>query len=263
MPIHLNKKLQTLTQLDKQVKLSFEDGSAHSASIVIGADGIHSAVRTAIFDNTKKRIAKQICWRGIVKTRIPERYQTELNEIWGSGKRFGFVHINQEEIYWFALANYKQNYQTEYANISLSELFSDFDPLIAQIITATNKTDILTNEMMDLKPIPKWHDQHVCLMGDAAHATTPNMGQGACQAIESAYVLANCLSEHKTPTTAFTQFQKIRKATAIKVVNNSWILGKVAHLENSLGISLRNNIMRLTPQILTQKQATKVYQLKY
>ncbi len=261
--IHLHKNLDTLTQSGDQVNLSFKDGTTHQSNIVIGADGIHSAVRTSIFKDTKKRIAKQICWRGVVKTSIPKKHQQELNELWGKGQRFGFVHINKDEVYWFALANYKQNYRTEYAHVNIAELFANFNPLVTQIICATNKNDILTNEMMDLKPIPKWHHQNVCLLGDAAHATTPNMGQGACQAIESAYVLAKCISEEKTTEAAFIQFQKTRKTTATKIVNTSWTLGKVAHWENSIGILLRNKLMRLIPQSLTQKQAIDIYQLDY
>ncbi len=261
--IHLNKKLKSLSQTNDEVNFIFEDGTAYTSNILIGADGIHSVVRKSIFDNTELRIAKQACWRGIVKIDIPKKYQTELNELWGKGKRFGFVHINENEVYWYALANYKTDYEKEFSNINLEELFSNFSPLIKKIISKTENNDIIFNEMIDLKPISSWYYKNVCLIGDASHATTPNMGQGACQAIESAYVIAACLSTEKNIQTAFYKLEKIRKKDAKKIVKTSWTVGKMAHLENRFGIFLRNNIMRLMPKILIEKQSTSIYKLNY
>ncbi len=263
IPIHLNKKLSSLSQSSIKINLSFEDGTTHTSTIVIGADGIHSAVRQAIFDNTKIRIAKQICWRGIAKINIPQKYKTELNELWGKGKRFGFVHINQDEIYWYALANYKNNYKKEFKNMELNTFFTDFHPLIGKIISSTAKNNIITNEMADLELLPTWYFKNVCLLGDSAHATTPNLGQGACQAIESAYVLSNCLSQEKEVETAFKNFETIRKKKAVKVVDTSWKIGKIAHLENTIGISLRNFVMKITPGAIAQKQTSHLFELNY
>ena len=98
--VFLNKKLKSLSQTSDEVNFTFEDGTSYSSNILIGADGIHSVVRKSIINNTELRITKQVCWRGIVKIAIPKKYQTELNELWGKGKRFGFVHINENEVYW-------------------------------------------------------------------------------------------------------------------------------------------------------------------
>jgi len=261
--IHSHKKLKSLIQTEEDVNFTFEDGTSYSSNILIGADGIHSVVRKSIFNNTELRIAKQVCWRGIVNIDTPEKYQTELNELWGKGKRFGFVHINENEVYWYALASYKTDYEKEFSNVNLEELFSSFSPLIKRIIAKTVKSNIIINEMMDLKPISNWHYKNVCLIGDAAHATTPNLGQGACQAIESAYVLAECLSTEKNVQLAFQKLEKIRKRNAQQIVKTSWSVGKMAHLENRFGIFLRNNLMRFIPSRLTEKQSTSTYKLNY
>lgn len=261
--IHLNKKLQSVHQENNKVSIRFEDGTLQTSDILIGADGIHSMVRKSIFSNTKIRIAKQVCWRGIVKIAIPKSYKTELNELWGKGKRFGFVHINENEVYWYALANYKKDYQKEYSNTNLEELFSSFNPLIKKIIVNTNKSYIIFNEMIDLKPISTWYKNNVCLIGDAAHATTPNLGQGACQAIESAYVIAECLATEKNAQKAFKKLEKIRKNTATQIINKSWSIGKMAHLKNNFAIFLRNSIIKLMPKKISEKQSTAVYKLNY
>lgn len=261
--IHLNKKLKSLNQKNDEVNFTFEDETSYSSNILIGADGIHSVVRKSIISNTELRIAKQVCWRGIVKIDIPEKYQTELNELWGKGKRFGFVNINKNEVYWYALANYKTDYKEEFSNGNLGEIFSNFNPLIKKIISKTEKSNIIFNEMMDLKPISSWHHKNVCLIGDASHATTPNLGQGACQAIETAFVIAECLSTEKNIQSAFKKLEKIRKKNAENIINTSWTVGKMAQLESKFGILLRNNLMRLIPKKLTEKQSTSIYKLNY
>ncbi len=263
VPIYLDKKLQFVKQAHDHVSFTFKDGTSYTTNVLIGADGIHSVVRNSIFKETTLRIPKQICWRGIVKIDIAEKYSTELIELWGKGKRFGFVHINPKEVYWYALSNYKEPYKTAFKNVDLAALFTDFSPLVRRIITATNKNDIIRNEMMDLKPITHWSFKNICLLGDAAHATTPNMGQGACQSIESAYVLAHCLAEEKNIELAFENYQKIRKTTAIKVINTSWNIGKIAHIKNGLTLFLRNSFMRMAPKKLMKKNAYSFLKLNY
>ncbi|MCF6351792.1 MAG: FAD-dependent oxidoreductase [Cyclobacteriaceae bacterium] len=259
--LHLDKKVKIVTQSNNGAEIQFEDGTKHSAEVLIGADGIHSNVRKSIFEHTELRIAKQICWRGITEIEISDKYQTELNELWGKGKRFGFVAIENNRYYWYALTNYKKNYKEEFKEVDLVEFYSDFNPLIGQIIKSTPKENILTHEMADLKPIPAWYNKKVCLLGDSAHATTPNLGQGACQAIESAMVLANCLAKHKTTGNAFAAYQNTRIKKAINVVNTSWRIGKMIHLENSFAIKLRNLILRIIPEKIVAKQNAPIFKI--
>jgi len=268
--VHLGKRLANVEQKEGKVYISFEDGSTYETAILIGADGIHSKVREAILGHSQLRNAKQHCWRGIAKVALLEEvtrqltdYKTSLNELWGKGSRFGFVRINPDEIYWFALTNQKKDHTIALDKRDIHFLFKNYDPLIAKIIGATSANEILYNQMIDLKPLKTWHNQQICLLGDAAHATTPNMGQGACQAIESAYVLATCLSKTSNPIAAFSQFEKIRKKKAIQIVNRSWQIGKMAQLERSWKIQLRNQLMRSIPNKITEKQFTGIYELNY
>ncbi len=258
--IHLNKKLKSLEQNNGNVNLVFEDGTSHNATLVIGADGIHSNVRKSIFKNTELRDAKQVCWRGISKARIDKKYKKELNEIWGKGNRFGFVHITPEEVYWFGLIN-KDKFKSK--DEDLQQIFSDYPQTVKNIIAETDKKEILCNEIWDLKPIDKWYNGNVCLLGDAAHATTPNLGQGACQAIESAMALSICLKEENNIETAFYKYQLIRKEKANYVTKTSWLLGKMAQSNNSIICILRNVITKLTPKFITEKQSEKILKLNF
>jgi 2-polyprenyl-6-methoxyphenol hydroxylase-like FAD-dependent oxidoreductase len=263
--LHLGKRLKYIEEYKDTIHLHFEDGMSHEANILIGADGIHSVVRNLFFPKTEIRNAHQVCWRGITKMKLPAKFHHELNESWGKGTRFGIVPLKDGEVYWFALANYKNDFRTEFQEADLGEMFSDYDPIIAKIIHSTPTDKIIINEINDLKPIKKWHTNKVCLIGDAAHATTPNMGQGACQSIEDALALSVCLEKEKEKDIekAFSNFQKLRIKKANGIINQSWQIGKMAQIENSFGRKIRNSIMKLTPDFLGEKQSAKIFELNF
>lgn len=255
--IKLSKKLSGIEK-GSPFKLTFEDQTTIESKIVIGADGIKSVVRNQLFEKSILRDANQICWRGICEIDLPSKYHNELNEAWGKGKRFGFVKISDSKVYWFALTNSKNINAKE---VVLTEMFSDFHPDILEIIAATNKEQIIINSIFDLKPIKKWYDENICLIGDAAHATTPNLGQGACQAVEDAYTLGKLIDSGLTIEGCFEEYQNVRQKKVNTVVSTSWKIGKMAQLENSFAIWTRNIMMRNFPKSANKKQIDKLFNL--
>ncbi len=262
-PMQMGKKLKTLQQKDGLIDLEFEDGTNHQTDLLIGADGVHSAVRRAIFPEAKERSAKQICWRGITNFDLGKEQAHNVREAWGCDERFGIVPIGENQVYWFACAGYKKDSKKEFEGKSIESVFKKFHPLIGEIIRSTPSEVIITADLGDLKPIPTWHQGNICLMGDAAHATTPNMGQGANQAIESAWVLSDCLSNKKDRLKAFEKYQKIRQSKANMVVNTSWKVGKIAHVSNPILAKLRNALFYATPDFLARTQMKKLFDLSY
>lgn len=255
--INLSKKLAKIEK-NEIYKLTFEDNSTLESKVVIGADGIKSVVRNQLFKPSTLRNAKQKCWRGICEIDLPVQYHHELNEAWGKGKRFGFVKISAAKVYWFALTNSKNN---DSEGVNLEEQFAEFHTDILKIIAATTSDQIISSDIIDLKPIEKWSSENVCLIGDAAHATTPNLGQGACQAIEDAYVLGRVIDGNTSIAGAFKEFEKIRRKKALKIVDTSWKLGKIAQLENNVAIWLRNSLLSVLPDSANRKQMDMVFKL--
>lgn len=255
--IHFSKRLCKIEKL-APFRLSFDDNSTIESDLVIGADGINSVVRNQLFKPSFLRNAGQVCWRGICDMDLPEKYHTELNEAWGKGRRFGFVKISNRKVYWYALANSKNITSSE---TDLTDLFREFHADILQIINATHKDHIHLSEISDLKPIDRWQDENVCLVGDAAHATTPNLGQGACQAIEDAYVLGKLLDTGIAIEHTFKEYEKLRRKKAHTIVNTSWAVGKMAHLENDVAIWLRNLAMKNLPASANRKQMDMIFNL--
>lgn len=186
---------------------------------------------------------------------LPAKYQSELNEAWGVGHRFGFVSLSPKTVYWYALVN--RGLDDEEQGLSV---FDDYHPVVSDIIANTPVDRVLESDIKDLKPMASWIKDRVCLLGDAAHATTPNMGQGACQAIEDAYVLSHCMAHSSVPQ-AFMQYQSLRIKKAQKIVNMSWRLGQVSQWQNPLAAKLRNFVMRSVPPSVNARQMKSIYRL--
>ncbi|MEX0273043.1 MAG: FAD-dependent monooxygenase [Flavobacteriaceae bacterium] len=254
--LKLNCTLKTIKQKDDGFLLGFEKGDFVTSKTLIGADGLHSTVRKLLFKKGTIRNPRQICWRGIAPYALPHKLQHELNEAWGQGNRFGFVKIGAEHVYWYAVQTISP--QQTYSVNALETYFKDYHPLIGELLQQTPKATIHTAQIEDLRPLPTWWQGNACLLGDAAHATTPNLGQGACQAIEDAHILSECLSQcnvHK----AFSEYQRLRKPKAHRVVNASWSLGKMAHWRHPVAIGLRNQLMKSMPAAFNRRQSERIF----
>lgn len=258
--IHLGHELLQVEKDQSEYILQFKNDVSLRSSQLLGADGLNSIVRQSLFSASTIRNAKQVCWRGVTDFTLPRQYQNELNEAWGKGDRVGFVQIAPNKAYWYALKSFRQDPE-EFPLEEINAYFSNYHPVIRELIQSTPLQNIHTAVISDLAPITNWHQGNVCLLGDAAHATTPNMGQGACQSIEDAYILSECLAKYKL-NQAFAEFQRLRRPKAHQVVNTSWRLGKIAHWQNPLAIMLRNQLMRITPESISQKQSDRIFQLE-
>ena len=253
--LHLNKKVIDFKMGIKN-EVVFSDGDERTFDIVIAADGIHSIIRNKAFSKSIIRNPNQTCWRGISNTMLPMKFHTELNEMWGEGSRFGFVKISRDEVYWYAL-------HSSHKRLEKSDLlahFEDYDPIVSNVISKTELDKMFQSEILDLKPIPSWFKNNVCLLGDAAHATTPNMGQGACQAIEDAHIISHYISKYD-PAIAFSKYESLRKAKADMIVDMSWRLGSISQIQNPFFRAFRNFAIRAIPRKYNIKQSEKIYQL--
>lgn len=260
--IHCGKKLQKVEADEKGVQAFFEDGTSTTGDILIGADGIHSAVRQQLVPSARIRYAGQTCWRGIAPISLQAPLEKACVETWGKDYRFGLSVISDTEVYWFAVAKAPEGQRDEgNRKAKLTKMYADFGDPIPAIIAATPETRIIRNDISDLKPIPKWYQGRVCLIGDAAHATTPNMGQGGGQAVEDAWFLSQILKEESQPEVAFKRFQEKRRKKVDQVVRTSWQIGKIAHLP--FGQGLRNFLLRKAPKALAEKQMLALYNIDY
>ncbi len=257
--LHTGYLLEQITRGEDDYQLQFANNKTVHSTLIIGADGIHSKARQAIFPESEIRNTNQICWRGVAEYQLPDAYQHQLIEAWGKGERFGFVKIASNTVYWFAVKSFKPG-KAELGSEQLTDYFNYFNPMVNEIIEATPVNQIHAAPLTDLKPMKEWHKGGICLIGDAAHAMTPNMGQGAGQSIEDAHILSQCLGLFN-PHEAFERYQDLRLKKVTQIINRSWQIGKIAHLSNPVAVFLRNQLLKLTPDSVNTKQTEMIFEL--
>jgi 2-polyprenyl-6-methoxyphenol hydroxylase-like FAD-dependent oxidoreductase len=254
--LSLGKVCIDFKQTSSGIKLFFQEGTSAEADYVIASDGIHSVFRKKLLPNSLPRYAGYTCWRAVIEYAPANFDRDQTSETWGPGARFGIVPLSHNRLYWFATLNAKPQDQKlkSYTTKDLLKQFQFFHHPIPEIISNTKEEQLIWSDINDLEPINQFAFNNILLLGDAAHATTPNMGQGACMAIEDAATLANSMERIKNVEGAFRQFEKKRIERTTKIVNTSWKLGKISQLTNPLLMSLRNVAIRATPSRVAAKQ---------
>lgn len=239
---------------------TFADGFTIRPDLLIGADGLNSRVREALGLNAPLRDPRQICFRGLCERRGLDFDGDKFFESWGDGKRFGFVDVGTDGVYWFLTLNRDRvQVPDERCHDWLVEQFRGWWRPIPDIIEATPEDRLIRSDLADRPPVPLWHRHRAVLLGDAIHPTTPNMGQGAGMAIESAAVLARCLASHADVDRAIEAYERARKPRTASITQRSWRIGRLATWSNPLAVGLRNLLLNSVPDRLGQREAQAMF----
>lgn len=260
-----DKQCLTVSSSVNGAEATFRDGTKVYGEFLVGADGIHSRVRESIFPDSPLRYSGQTCWRGVSNITLPQKLLMQLTEVWGSGLRFGFVQIADTQVYWYATRREDAGGIDDSTNIKqqLIDLYRDFLDPVGEIIFQTNPSSIIRDDISDLSPLTSWFSNSVILVGDAAHASTPNLGQGGAQAIEDSWVLAEKIATCETLQNAFESFQVSRFAKVKKIVNVSWQIGKATNISNKTVCKVRNTLFRCVPPFVANQQSRSIYDVSY
>jgi 2-polyprenyl-6-methoxyphenol hydroxylase-like FAD-dependent oxidoreductase len=262
--VQLGKSAVDFSQHEGGVTILFGDNTSVQADYLIAADGIHSIVRTKLLPESRPRYSGYTCWRGVTNGFPAGMDMNETSETWGPGRRFGVAPLTKDRVYWFATLNTSaQNPRMRAASLeTLKEVYRDFHFPVLQLLSITREDQLIWGDIIDLKPIKKFAFGRVLLIGDAAHATTPNLGQGACMAIEDAAALSNALTTYE-PEEAFRKFEAHRIQRTTSIVNQSWRFGRVAQLDNRLLMALRNGVFRMVPASTLRNQLKELYDVSF
>jgi 2-polyprenyl-6-methoxyphenol hydroxylase-like FAD-dependent oxidoreductase len=241
---HYGHECVAVEALDTRPRVRFANGHADEADVVIGADGIKSVVRTAALGPDEPRYSGYTCWRGI----CPRPAGVEpgyVGEWWGRGKRIGVTTLTGDRVYWWATENAPPGGREPDDRAHLATAFADWaDP--APILFATTPADhIFRNDIIDRPPNRPWSKGRAGLIGDAAHSTTPNLGQGGCIAIEDSVVLARHLATNSNPIGALEAFAAERFPRTSGVNRESWKFGRLGQKEGRLTCWFRDTMIGL------------------
>jgi len=238
--IQFDKRVKTLTQNDAGVHVQFEDGSESSFDVVVGADGIHSRVRTALFGEEKPRFTGVVSFRSVVPTeRVKHVPEVEaFTKWWGPNPQSQIVTfpLNQgKDTFIFATTGqdswHEESWTSEGDVNELRGFYKDFHADARALLEACDTT--LKSALYERDPLPQWSVGTVTLLGDASHPMLPFMAQGAGMAIEDAVVLGRALagvSSRAQAVGALQRYEKTRQERTAKIQigsrGNQWMKGQ-------------------------------------
>jgi 2-polyprenyl-6-methoxyphenol hydroxylase-like FAD-dependent oxidoreductase len=214
--IHLGHRLIRLGNRADRTEAWFENGTQIAADVLVGADGIHSTVRAALFGEEEPRFAGCVAYRGLVPVeRIVDLGLEIGSQSWvGPGAHFVHYFVSRGELLnfvgWTEHDSWNREDWTDRATIERAlAAFEDWHPQVRRIIAAAETCFIWA--LFDREPLPRWSVGHATLLGDACHPMYPFMGQGAAQAIEDGASLAACLAAGASdPAEALQHYERLR-----------------------------------------------------
>lgn len=263
--VRLGVTVTALEDTGSEVRVTFSDGTQGAYELVVGADGIHSTVRALCFADAgaQVRYAGYTCWRFVTDN---VAHFEGMVEQWGAGRRAGVVSLKNDRVYVFLTENGPAAGvdPTERRHPHVAAKFSRFEGPARPLLDRLAQDDgvaLLRHDIAELDG-QVWRKGRVALLGDAAHATTPNLGQGAGMAIEDALALGLCLegkSAADVPT-ALAAWEAQRAPRVAAVVNNSRRIGAIGQWSNPVAAGMANLLMKLTPASVGRKSMQALVQ---
>lgn len=194
--IQLGKKMVSIEDKGQHVEIGFQDGSTVSAALLIGADGTHSMTRQYVLGKqVERRYAGYVNWNGLVEISEDLAPAQQWTTFVGEGKRASLMPVAEHRFYFFfdvPLPAGLENQRSEYKTL-LKQYFSGWCPQVQRLIDSIDEQKTNRVEIHDIEPFTQFYKGRVVILGDAAHSTTPDIGQGGCQAMEDAVYLARAL----------------------------------------------------------------------
>jgi 2-polyprenyl-6-methoxyphenol hydroxylase-like FAD-dependent oxidoreductase len=247
--LHTGAALEEFVDDGTRVWARFTGMGEVEGAALVGADGLRSTVRRLLLDDGEPVYRGYPVWRGVAEGMGELPGADELTETLGAGQRFGTVPIGGGRVAWWAAANEPRGTEDGGTKAKLLRMFAGWHAPIPQLLEATPADAFLKNDTFDRPPRRGWSRGRVTLLGDAAHPTTPNMGQGGCMAIEDAAVLAGCLARTPELAAALADFERRRFRRVAGIVRHSLHYGAMAQWKHPAAVCLRDTLFRISPAL--------------
>ena len=234
------------SESDAGVDVVLADKTSVPGSVLVGADGLRSAVRRQLLDDGPPRYRGISAVRGIgpAPARWPDGFIA-----YGRGLILFAAAVGAEQVYWVASIRAREGYWPakgrRAAHAELMRRLAEWDPDLTGVVAAADLNDLVLTDVYDRNPVRRWSRGRVVLIGDAAHPMVYTMGQGANVALEDAATLAVRLDPAAGPATpeVLERFVAEREGRAAKIVRQSRLFGRIGHVRNPLAVRLRDTMM--------------------
>jgi len=237
--IRLNARCVAISSHATGAHARFENGLDIEADALVGADGIHSVVRSALFGAENPRFTGNVCWRGLVDARRlpPNLVAPEFTLWWGPDGHIVHYYVRRGELLnWVAITEIDEWTEESWSReVDLAEVKRTYARWSARLLTLFDASEVCYKwALYDREPLAKWGKDRVTLLGDAAHAMLPYLAQGAAQALEDACVLAADIA--RTPedlTGALRRYEDRRIGRTRRILLGARARGKTNHLRSA------------------------------
>ncbi|MEA2905311.1 MAG: hypothetical protein QOI12_2698 [Alphaproteobacteria bacterium] len=258
--IRLNAKCTGVRQLADRAILTFADGSEAQADVVVGADGIRSAVRASLFGPDAPRFTGHIVWRGLVPSDALPKGLIEPDMTAWFGPNGTVVHYYVRRgklVNW--IAHFEADWREESWSVEsdwreAAKAFAGWNPLLGELFSRTERC--YKWALYDRDPLPGWTQGRVTLLGDSAHPMLPYLAQGAAQALEDGYVLADMLDQYRDDALeALRSYEAQRLPRTARIQLHARERGKINHATSALA-RLRRDIGYRLKRLIKPKEHT-------
>jgi 2-polyprenyl-6-methoxyphenol hydroxylase-like FAD-dependent oxidoreductase len=243
----------------ERVSVTLEDGEELEGDVLVGADGLRSRTRTWLLGDGAPAYAGYTGWRAVTDF-SDESLSGRMTETWGRGVRFGLVPIGGGRLYWFVSETRAEPDAplVRGRKDKLAGLVAGWHEPIEQVVAGTSEDAISGTGIYWRKPTRTWGRGRVTLLGDAAHPMTPDLSQGAAQALEDAVVLAASLRDAPDPVSGLRRCEDARRRRTAQIVRRSRAAGRLAQSRGALGATVRDVLAGALPNRLHAAQQARL-----
>ena len=257
--VQFGRELVGIDQTDRSIVVAqFADGAHEQGDALIGCDGFRSKARQLTLPDAPSPAYSGLVDFGGITSAADVALPIGVNVmVFGRRAFFGAFKTPDSEVWWFENSGQKRPEAAlrdpEAARAHILDLHAKDPAWIREVVESTS-TVIGPFALNDILSMPRWHSGRVCLIGDAAHATTPSAGQGASLALEDAMVLAQCIRDIDAPQAAFAKFERLRRTRVEAIVKQSRRTGSTKAVSGPIGEWVRDRILPLFLRLGTAAQ---------
>ena len=253
--VHTGVTVKEVELTSDGVRITLSDSTTRQAAAVIGGDGTHSMVARYLNGRLRNRYAGYTAWRGIADSALDPDL---AGETLGAGIECGHVPLGPDHTYWFATERAPEGRVAPEGELAyLQTKFASWAEPLPALLAATDPDVVLHNDLYDRDRARVWSKGPIVLIGDAAHPMRPHLGQGGCQGLEDAAILAGFVDQTDDVATAFARFVKFRRPRVRALVRESATIGKIVNLRPAfLGAAASRATVLVPESVLTRHMAT-------